>query len=391
MDLVLLVAPTVLAFVFGLAAIAKLANRRAARQGLIDFGVPAVVAGPGALLLPVAELAAAIALLIPATVWVGAVAAGGLLAAFTGAIVLNLLRGRRPDCRCFGQIASGPIGPATLARNGALLALAALIVAQGPDREWPQLTGVIGGLSASAVPPLLAVLVIVAAIETWLLVQLVQQNGRLLLRVEALESRLGTAPNAGSATQPPVVGLPVGTRAPEFRLTGVHGETMTLNALTAAGKPLLLLFTDPECGPCSALLPDLARWQRELVGTLTIAFISRRTRDANRAKAIEHGLTNVLVQEKDEVADAFQARGTPAAVLVNADGTIASPVVIGAEAIRGLVARFSGQAQSVNATGHVPAQGSGTRCPNCGRCTLRRRLARARMSGSPRRRSLCRI
>lgn len=141
---------------------------------------------------------------------------------------------------------------------------------------------------------------------------------------------------------------------------------MTLDALRAPGKPLLLLFTDPECGPCSALLPDLARWQRELVGTLTIAFISRRTRDANRAKATEHGLTNVLVQEKDDVADAFQARGTPAAVLVHADGTIASPVVTGAEAIRGLVARFSGQAQSVNATSHVPTQGPGTRCPQCG-------------------------
>jgi hypothetical protein len=47
----------------------------------------------------------------------------------------------------------------------------------------------------------------------------------------------------------------------------------------------------------------------------------------------------VFLQEGSEVADAYRVSGWPAGVLVRPDGTIGSPVVMGAEAIRQLVAR----------------------------------------------------
>ena len=73
----------------------------------------------------------------------------------------------------------------------------------------------------------------------------------------------------------------------------------------------MLLFTDPGCGPCNALLPDIAKWQRELVGALTIGLISSGTTDRNRAKAAEHGISQIMLQENREVSTQFQSAWHP--------------------------------------------------------------------------------
>jgi thiol-disulfide isomerase/thioredoxin len=49
----------------------------------------------------------------------------------------------------------------------------------------------------------------------------------------------------------------------------------------------------------------------------------------------------VLIQADREVSDAYQAHGTPTAVVISSDGVIRSPTVGGAESIRTLVARAS--------------------------------------------------
>lgn len=55
--------------------------------------------------------------------WTGG-AALALLLAFTVAIAVKVGRGDAPPCACFGQVSTAPVGPATLARNLALCALA---------------------------------------------------------------------------------------------------------------------------------------------------------------------------------------------------------------------------------------------------------------------------
>src|SRR5262249_3480907 len=157
---------------------------------------------------------------------------------------------------------------------------------------------------------------------------------------EDLEAKVaagGAASRVPPAAAPAATGLPVGSPAPEFALAGLHGETLTLAALRAAGRPVLLLFTDPGCGPCPAVLPEGGRWQREHAATFGLAVLSRGAAEQNRAKAAEHGLGQVLLQKDREVAEAYRANGTPSAVLVRADGTVGSPLAAGAEAIRALV------------------------------------------------------
>jgi thiol-disulfide isomerase/thioredoxin len=116
------------------------------------------------------------------------------------------------------------------------------------------------------------------------------------------------------------------------------GETLSLAALRGLSKPVVLIFSDPGCGPCNALLPEVGAWQREQASTLVVALISRGTVEANRPKVSEYGLTHVLLQEDREVAEAYQAHGTPSAVLIRREGSIGSPLAQGADAIRTLIA-----------------------------------------------------
>ena len=128
-------------------------------------------------------------------------------------------------------------------------------------------------------------------------------------------------------------------RAPSFSLPGLADEPLTLDDLLAPGKPVLLAFVDPHCGPCTALVPDLARWQDQYRETLTVALVSRGTADENnRSKIGGYAGLPVLLQADREVAEAYQAYGTPGAVVIRPDGTVGSAVAMGAEAIGRLVA-----------------------------------------------------
>ena len=344
MSIVLLLARLLLAVVFVVAGLAKLADRAGSRQALQDFGLPAALAGPFGLLLPLAELAVAVALLPSVSAWWGALGAFALLLLFIAGIGYNLAHGRRPECHCFGQLYSAPAGWSTLIRNLILAAVAGLVVVLGPQYAAPNVLGWLGVLALAQRIELLVGVVVVAllALESWVLLKVLSQQGRLLLRIEAIEAQLaanGRVPQAaptGNAALP-VTGLPVGTPAPAFALSTLNGETITLDALRALGKPVVLVFSDPGCGPCTALLPEMSRWQREHTARVVVVLLSRGTVEANRPKATEYSMTHVLLQQDREVAEAYQAYGTPSAVLVRRDGTIGSPVAPGADAIRALI------------------------------------------------------
>ena len=364
MDDILLVARLILAAVFLVAALTKLADRAGTRQAIADFGVPAFLAPPLATLLPLLELAAALALLPLASAWWGAIAILALLAVFTAAILVNLARGRKPNCHCFGQISSAPVGWRTVARNVILAALAALVGAPGPGDQGSSIVVRVGDLTTPQLAALIAGVIAVGLVAAGgsLLFKLLTQYGRLLVRVEELERRLsGTATpeTAGAAPERPP-GLPVGTPAPVFALAGLYGETLTLDALRAAGNNVLLVFADPGCGPCTALMPKIAHWQREHRGSLTTAVISHGSAEANRAHAAEHGLVNILIQADSEVTDAYKVDGTPSAVIVTPEGTIGSPVVAGPEAVEELARRTVEPVSNGSAT---PAPSSATHAP----------------------------
>src|SRR5947207_15608589 len=216
MSLALLLARILLAAVFLVAGLAKLADLPGSRQAARDFGVPAQLAEPFGLLLPLAELAVAVALLPPVSVWWGALGALTLLLLFVGGISSNLARGRQPDCHCFGQLHSAPAGWPTLFRNLVLAAVAGVVVAFGRSMPGPGVLDWLAPLSVSQRLEVLAGLVVLALLigEGWVLVHVLSQQGRLLLRIEALEGRLAAAGQAPSPVAARTAGLAVGSPAP---------------------------------------------------------------------------------------------------------------------------------------------------------------------------------
>jgi len=354
-----------------MAGVAKLADRNGSRQAIVDFGLPAALAAPLGVLLPLVELAVAATLIPTATAWWGAIGALALLLLFVAGIGINLALGNKPDCHCFGQLHSAPAGWKTLLRNSALAAVAGFIVWQGYDGAGPSAVSWIADLSSAQLAALIVGLVVLGllAAQWWFLVHLLRQNGRLLVRLEALEGRLGAngaIPSQNGVPAQPPAGLPVGTTAPDFNLSGLYGETLTLESLRSSGKPVMLLFTDPNCGPCTAMLPEIGRWQEEHKEKLTVSLISRGKPEENRAKSTEHGLQHVLLQEDWEVSEAYQVRGTPSALLVQPDGTTSSPVMSGVEAIRTLLAHAVGERAHLPLMQPQQAQ-EGEPCPNCGK------------------------
>ena len=311
-----------LAVVLGTAGIAKLLDQEGSRRALGDFGVPGRAVAVAAILLPLAELATAIALIPKESARWGAVAAIVLLLAFIVGIARAMAQGRAPDCHCFGQIHSAPAGPSTLARNVGLAALAAVIVAYGSgpslgtwvsDRVGAELVAV----AVAAVAILLAAL----ALQLWL------ANRTLRGELEEAEAQL--------ALFPP--GLPAGTVAPGFALTDLHGETVTLESLRAEGQHVLLVFVGASCGPCWLLLPHLRRWQATLADRLTVAIISTGSEEENQGVIEEHGIDGIFLHDGLETLQAYRIMGTPSSVLVTPDGKVASSTIVGARTLEPLI------------------------------------------------------
>jgi Thiol-disulfide isomerase and thioredoxins len=255
------------------------------------------------------------------------------------------------------------VGPATLLRNLLLASVAAGIAWAGPDAP---VSTVIAWVGEAAAPPLigLALAVILFALvgfEGWAILTLIAQNGRMLLRLEALEARLG-----GPAKQAqPAPGLLIGAPAPLFRLPSPESGAVELSSLLREDKPVMLVFSNANCGPCEELLPEVARWQKALENELTIALLSEGSEKDTRRVAARHALAHLAVQSGPELTGAYRVAGTPSAVMVRPDGRIGSRVAGGADAIRALVAQITHKSppREPPGNGHQPAGRLGEPAP----------------------------
>jgi peroxiredoxin len=133
-------------------------------------------------------------------------------------------------------------------------------------------------------------------------------------------------------------GLKAGTSAPDFELPDLQGRTVSLQEYR--GRRVLLFFSDPQCGPCDELAPQLVRLYRERVDDgLSIVLVGRGSMEENRRKAQQYGMEfPVLVQDRKwKVSKAYDILATPAAFLIREDGVIAKDPAVGSEAILTLV------------------------------------------------------
>jgi peroxiredoxin len=302
--------------VFLVAAIAKLADMVGSRRALEGFGVPRTFVSPGAIALPLLELATVALLAVAPLAQAGAALATALLLAFVGGIAAALRRGAAPDCHCFGQLHSKPVGRDTLARNAALAAVAGFIIAAGPGPGIPTWFSHSSGVVVALVlMSLLATSFLYAGFSLW------QHNRELTGR--------------GRASQRPVA-VEVGQAIPNARLVSSDGTKVTVPELLDEEQRSILVFTNATCAPCVELLPELARWRETLRGQLSIHVLAAGDAQENRRLASEHDLP-VLLDPDGSAADSFGVPGTPGAIEIDPAGRVAAAPALGAPAIEGLI------------------------------------------------------
>ena len=207
------------------------------------------------------------------------------------------------------------------------------------------------------------------AFGTWLAYQFVRQTGRILLRLEAIEQRIGTG---ARAPQREASGLPLGTVAPDFELPDLAGVRHQLSEFRE--QNVLLIFFNPQCGYCTKMAADLAalpfdRGDQQVVPVM----VSTGDAEENRMLVERYGMhCLVLLQEQMEVAAKYRATGTPMGYRIDGAGRIASELAVGAEPLLRLATALAPDQIESGAAANGSAPHGAKDDPSLGRSRLNR-------------------
>jgi peroxiredoxin len=255
-------------------------------------------------------------------------------------MIWQMAQGKAPDCHCFGAIHSEPVSPKSLIRNAVFAILALFLVAQGRENQGLGFTDLTNEMAIQLIIGLATIGMLGAVV--FFLKRISEQQTQIMRRIEVLElistSEGGEVKRdeAGSVHD----GLPLGAPFPDFALADLNGKIVEFDHLLGTAKPTLFFFVSPTCNPCKALLPEIETWQTDLKNKLQIVFVSSGTADENLEKFGGAGSRQILLQNDRELAEATGAKWTPTALLVNADGAIASNLAVGDAAIRELIGKI---------------------------------------------------
>lgn len=338
MELVLLTIRLALFGIFALAGVGKLLDLEGAEKAVKNFGTPEPFAKTFAVLIPIAELIFAFCFLFPSTSWVGAIGGLLLMVSFIGAMLVQMIGGNEADCHCFGQIHSGRVGPKTLIRNILIAILPIALIVNGRDAQGPALGSTDGQIASNVA---IAIVTVAVTVVASYLVKALAENKKLSRKLELMEM----LDNSGQPVERDELGdprdsLPIGAILPPFGLSDAAGGTVTNRDIEAAGLPTLYLFVGPNCEPCRSLVRDFAGWKREMAGKVKFVIVSKGYAEDSRQVFGEAALNDMLFQRTNEYAKRLYIYWTPTALLVTADGTIASHPALGDEAIRKMLDRL---------------------------------------------------
>lgn len=131
-------------------------------------------------------------------------------------------------------------------------------------------------------------------------------------------------------------GLKAGTPAPPFHLPDIKGQTISLEQFR--GRKVLLVFSDPHCGPCDQVAPHLKQLhEKHRNNGLAVVMVGRGQLEENRRKAEAHGFEfPVVLQQKWHLSKKYGIFATPVAFLIDEKGVIARDVAKGAVEIMAL-------------------------------------------------------
>lgn len=297
-DLIHFVGSSLVAACFMTAGAIKAYDRHFFENALSKFGFQGKIPSFLSNFLPIWELILAILFLVDKTSFIGGIAIVSTLSVFTVFLTSHLIKGNKFTCNCFGNFYQKPATWMAVVRNMTLAGVSVLII-------WYDNKFDIGQQFATFPTS-------VALAEGWLLWVAFNKLKEKKSRIQLFGEKV---------------------KAPEFNLLATNGNTVSLKGLIQIGNPVLLVFLDPACGPCEVLMPYLAAWEKELSHSLTIQLIGNRSLEENRVKAARYGISQIAVQNGQEVSNSYKISGTPGAVLITPQGDLATGGINGADDI----------------------------------------------------------
>ena len=175
-------------------------------------------------------------------------------------------------------------------------------------------------------------LLLLISLGVWfVLYQVIRQQGRLLLRLDRLERGSKFGVDADETEREPM-GLREGEPLPSFSLPGLAGKNVTSGDF--AGRRVLLVNWNPDCGFCDLIASDLARVVPDLRNRKTeLVLASYGSAKRIRSFNGDHGLEGTVLLQEHSDLEAFQGLGTPVAYLLDEDGRVAKPLAVGADEV----------------------------------------------------------
>lgn len=186
---------------------------------------------------------------------------------------------------------------------------------------------------------------------------LLRQQGRVLIRLSALERDLLIQRLQGSSRQteggaprdilkPDALaksrinrrGLAIGSAAPEFSVKRLNGNG-SLSLRDAGGKRLLLLFVSTDCAPCDGLLRELTPITEDAATEFLV--VARGEFGSLQQKFDGNPLADrVGVQEAWEVSRLYATFKMPSAYMIDEHGRITEGPTVGPREIIDMARAF---------------------------------------------------
>ena len=233
MNLFLLIIRLLLAALLATAGVAKLADLKGAEKAAKGFGIPRSLSVFGPVLLSIVEIVLGGTLLFPSVSWYGSIGAAALLIAFIGMMTYQWSKGNAPDCHCFGQLHSEPVGAKSIIRNVIFLVLAAIPLLSGPATQGLQLQSV----TVEMMPTILGILAVImlgGALMYLRKIVATQEHLRRRLDVIELIAHEGLQVDHEHVSDPNQ-GLPIGSPLPNFDLKKLSGGSTSSRELVEVG------------------------------------------------------------------------------------------------------------------------------------------------------------
>ncbi|MFC0674725.1 TlpA family protein disulfide reductase [Brachybacterium hainanense] len=346
--------------------LAKLQDRTATVDAMTSLRLPArALHARAAAALPITEIVLALGIWIPVPVLQGVLATAtlALVVSYLVIIARALTFGEAVTCSCFGKLGSPTVSPATLGRNAVLVFLAALA-----------LIAAVTGRTAAVVrldgPALLSLALALGLAIGLTLLTLGTSRAATTdpapapARGSAHRPRPPHAPRSESAQAAPAPEpedaadaqeeLEYERSATPFGMLRPRGqEPITLATLTRE-RAALLIWLQPGCGPCERVLSAVAGWQEQLGDVMSIRTLFRRDPEELPENVLERAGDTASLDIDRNLMDAFEARHTPSAVLLGADGMLAGGPVRGGNDVIDFVEEIIEQLAEARENGELP-------------------------------------